>query len=282
MLRDIQESKAIDRNIRGDQGMVASDDAMRTESDSYVTPSTTDLHARILSRLFWPDLQDTSFAIPDEIIELQKRYEKGFENLKQSRKLTWLNALGQVSVELEFEDHTIVEEVHTWQASVIYAFQDLDDSSAGPLTRNVQDLSVELEMDESLVRTALRFWTNKRALHEVSKDVFGVLETLEQMEDGLAATILDGLQMEVETDAGGSSIKSADEQATAKLKIYWQFIVGMLTNGGPMPLPQIVTMLKFAVAGGFPFGEDELRDFLSTMVHDNQLELVGGKYKINS
>jgi anaphase-promoting complex subunit 2 len=66
-----------------------------------------------------------------------------------------------------------------------------------------------------------------------------------------------------------------------KMNVHWQFIVGMLTNQGPMPLARIIMMLKIAVPGGFPFSDEELREFLGGMVSKGKLEIVnGGNYKI--
>ncbi|PQE29070.1 anaphase-promoting complex subunit 2 protein [Rutstroemia sp. NJR-2017a BBW] len=140
------------------------------------------LHAKILSRLFWPQLQDTTYLIPPAIASLQSRYSTGFESLKASRKLTWLPTLGQTTVELELQDRTIVEEVLPWQATVIYAFN--NDSASDPnveITKSVQELIDTLEMDRSLVISALKFWTHKLVLHETTpgSGIYAVLETLD-------------------------------------------------------------------------------------------------------
>ena len=48
-----------------------------------------------------------------------------------------------------------------------------------------------------------------------------------------------------------------------------------------MPLARIVMMLKFAVPGGFPYGNEELKEFLGRRVKEGKLEMVGGgNYKI--
>ncbi|KAI9837421.1 MAG: hypothetical protein M1837_002966 [Sclerophora amabilis] len=286
MLRDVRESKVIDRNIQDGMNLPQLGSDIQTPRTG--PPATPKLHAKILSHLFWPELHEGSFHVPDKIVELQERYEKGFEHLKQSRKLTWLQALGQVNVELEFDDRSnvVVEEVQTWQASVIYAFQDSDDVSGDTVTRTVSQLITQLEMDEGLVRNALVFWVGKFVLREIRKDEFTVLETRDAAEMGgnsqgarqaavAAAEASASVAAEMST-----SVKSADEVATDKLKMYWQFIVGMLTNGGAMPLQQIVMMLKFTVTGGFPFSDEDLREFLRKMVAEGNLEMTGDRYKI--
>jgi anaphase-promoting complex subunit 2 len=253
--------------------------------DEFMSPEgllKPSLHAKILSRLYWPQLQDEDFQIPEVITNLQKRYEEGFESLKASRKLTWLHTLGQATVELELEDRTLVEEVHTWQATVIWTFQD-----QGPrdtvVEKTVQELVQELGMDEALVRSALKFWVKKLVLHEVSPNKFAVMEMLNQEDrarskaQAAASSIL------------GANDESVDEMGIAanegigqeKLGVYWQFIQGMLTNSSPtMALQQIAMMLKMLIVDGFPHSNEELQEFLGRKVAEGSLELVGGKYRL--
>lgn len=264
MLKDIQDSGRVNANIRHNQQLDMSNET--------VNPEGTALNAKILSRLFWPQLQDESFEVPGIITDLQGRYEQGFESLKSARKLTWLPALGQATVELELADRTIVEEVLPWQASVIFAFQDDD----GDQTRSVEQLVLSCKMEEKLVRSALKFWSNKLVLQEVSKDVFTVLESLNQEERARS-----------NAQAAGST-KNTDEPqmpthgiAAEKRQMYWQFIQAMLTNSSSqMPLQQIVMMLKMLMEGGFPYSNEELQEFLGMKVQSGELDVVGGKYRL--
>lgn len=291
MLRDVHESRILDRNIHEDQD-VPEKEIAQSWPVGHLQPAqqrpTPHLHAKVLSRFFWPQLHEESFTLPAAIVELQKRFETGFENMKPERKLTWLNALGQVTVDLELADRNVTEEVTPWQASVIHAFHEPEaaPAPAAQQARTVAQLMTALQMQENLVRSALRFWVSKTVLHEVDKDSFAVLERLDQAGDVVkGAAQVNATNLDVSGDAQASemqSFKSAEDVASSQLKVYWQFIVGMLTNGGPMPLSQIATMLKFAVAGRFPFGDGELREYLSTMVREGKLDLTGEKYKIRT
>lgn len=284
MLRDILDSRRVDTVIRNDQSL-----AMGASGEPYA-----EVHARILSHLFWPSLHDESFSIPPEISAIQARYEKGFETLKQSRKLTWLNALGQVTVHLEFEDRSITEVVQTWQASVIYAFQDDDpdgmtDDDAQPVTKSVTQLMSGLSMSESYVRNGLTFWVGKLVLHPSSSspDTYHVLESLpssaQRTASGSATTLLTAAAAaDAATSAPAPAVRSEEEIMREKMEVFWQFVVGMLTNQGPMPLTRIVMMLKVVVPGGFPLGNEELKQFLEGRVKEGRLEVVGGSYKITA
>lgn len=295
MLRDIFDSRRVDAVVRNDQGM-----ANATEDDE----DAPELHAKVLSHFFWPEIQGQQFKVPSEITELQGRYSEGFESLKQSRKLTWLNGLGQVTVELDLEDRVFVEEVTTWQATVIYAFNNPDEPHE-PVVKTATALSEQLDMSAVLVRSACLFWVSRRILTEVQRDTFRVLETLPTSKDTIvndgdndntAASETagpDAADVGVDTSSSADAAANAAAAATAaakesaeaaameKMNLYWQFIVGMLTNQGAMPLQRIVMMLKIAVPGGFPFSNEELREFLAGMVSKGKLEIVsGGNYKI--
>ncbi len=264
MLRDIIDSRRVDNTICKDQNL----------------SSSPALHARILSHLFWPSLPSETFSIPLEIASLQTRYASGFESLKQSRKLTWLDVLGQVIVQLDFEDRSFVEEVNTWQASVIYAFQTPDSKS--PTAKTVQQLTQELKMSESLVRNALNFWVGKFVLRERSPDTFYVLETLSSSEidaSNMAQSVAAATAATV--SASTSSLMAEDHAFQEKMGMFWQCVVAILTNQGSMPLPQILAYLGVFVPGGFPYGNEVLREFLNAKVQEGKLEIApGGNYKI--
>ncbi|KAL1953696.1 hypothetical protein VTO42DRAFT_2369 [Malbranchea cinnamomea] len=294
MLRDIVDSKRVDNSIRAEQ-----------QNDDTMVEDTPELHAKILSRLYWPSLSDLSFKIPDEIRALQEKYAAGFESLKPSRKLTWLNGLGRVTVELDFEDRLFQDEVTTWQASVIYAFQSPTTPSS-TVTKTVAELAEQLSMSASLVRSACLFWVSKRVLAQTKPDTFSVLETLpedgqENPDDPLATIHAsnsasqaahhhhhhDGAGPSDDAAAAAAAAQeeaekeAANAEAMAKMDFYWQFIVGMLTNQGAMPLQRIIMMLKIVVPGGFPFSSEELKGFLAQKVAQGRLEILGGgNYKI--
>ncbi|KAL8998360.1 MAG: hypothetical protein Q9169_002573 [Polycauliona sp. 2 TL-2023] len=282
MLRDIVDSRRVDHVIRVDQRK-----AMRQGSGP-----EPELHARILSHLFWPSLHSENFSLPPEIVASQALWATGFERLKQSRKLTWLNALGQVNVELNLEDRTVTETVQTWQASVIYAFQEEELGHAQPVTKTVQQLMTTLSMSESFVRNALTFWVGKLVLRPSSShaDTYHVLETLPSSaldpstsSKNMQSTLLNAAAAaDAATSGPAHALRSEEDITQEKMEVFWQFVVGMLTNQGAMPLPRIVMMLKVVVPGGFPFGNEELKSFLEGRVKEGKLEVVGGQYKIKA
>ena len=279
MLRDVLESRKVDQAIQMDGKLI--------EAGAAAFESEPLIHAKILSRLFWPSMGEQTFKLPDSIAREQTAYEKVFESLKHSRKLNWLNSLGQVEVELDFEDRSITEEVAPYQATVIYAFQEQD--SSRPVSKTVTELAEQLEMSPTLVRSACIFWLSKRVLHSTSTpDKYIVIDRL----SGFTGDV-DMSDAPVSIDQGTSQQVAAAEQAAAtaeqeameadkkaKMAVYQQFIISMLTNQGAMPIQRIHMMLGIVVPGGFPFSQEELKDFMAGMVKEGALERgAGGNYK---
>lgn len=195
MLRDVLDSRRLDAVIRKDQNL----DILNELTE----PS---LHAKILSRLFWPSLpgaipishdedDDTpQFKPPLPIMHQRSLYEKGFESLKQTRKLTWNDNLGQVEIELTFADgRSYHDEVLPYQAAVIYSFNDDADVAASSsssrttgkarhegITKTISEISTDLNLPPTLTRSACLLFISKRVLtsHATIPDAFTVLEYL--------------------------------------------------------------------------------------------------------
>jgi anaphase-promoting complex subunit 2 len=292
MLRDVLDSRKVDNVIRQDQGM-----GIPTHSLSPIKGLTTapelesepQFHSKILSRLFWPTLQDQPFSIPAPILAAQSRYEAGFESLKQSRKLTWLNVLGHVEVELDLKDRIFTDDVLPWQAAVIYAFQDESGAEDVPVSCSVSQLAEKLSMSPTLVRSACIFWLSKRILHQPSSadpDTFTVLETLPDASTSASATTTAAqpaafLAAAAEVAAAQAAKEAGEEERAGKLALYKQFIVSLLTNQGAMPVQRIKMMLGVVVPGGFGLGEEELRELLGGMAGEGRVEMgAKGVYRV--
>lgn len=280
MIKDIVDSRVVDSVIRRKQGLAPSPEeleALRDISEEHHAAGLLQpaLHAKILSRLFWPQLHDESYRVPTAISFLQNAYSEGFEILKTSRKLTWLHALGHATVELDLEDRVVYEEVLTWQATVIWAFEG-DAVNGEAISRTVPALVEYLEMDESLVRSALSFWSSKLVLYEIRKDEYAVMETLnaEDRERSKNQTAM------ADEEEAGEAVQGGGIEE--KLAVYWQYIQGMLLNSrAQMAPPQIGMMLRMAVPDGFPYADAELAEFLQVCVAEGKLEVgAGGRYRL--
>ncbi|KAK0392652.1 hypothetical protein NLU13_2147 [Sarocladium strictum] len=269
MLKDIQDSKRVDAVL------------VKTLQKGQPTPA---YHSKILSRLFWPSLPNESFTVPAPIAAIQEQYASGFEQLKSSRKLTWLDQLGTASVKLELEDRTVEVDCKTYEAAVIYAFQDDGEESSTPQKRSFNELWEKLMIDEDLLTESLAFWVSKRIIRDIGDQNFVVIERLDTedgAEDGGDADEDAGAAAGEPGSAGSPRKPKVDPKELERRIIYWQFIVGMLTNSSSaMPLGQILMTLKMLIADGCPWSNEELQEFLGEKVAEGGLELVGGKYRL--
>ena len=255
-----------------------------------IPPVGPTLNAQILSSFFWPVLRDDTFRVPAQIDALQKEYESRFERIKGMRKLRWMNALGEGSITLEFDDRTEeFEHLTPWQVSVVYAFQAQPGEehiakkrvgkSGEGISRNVEQLEEMLEMDEGLVRQAVAFWVGKSVLREISPSTYVVIERLPSKssqaqadEDAAAAAEEIAAVQAAETTA----VKSQTDLLNEKKDVYTLFIIGMLTNQGNLPVQRIAMMMRMMVQGGFPFGVDEVKGLLAEMETDGKVVGLGG------
>ena len=307
MLRDVLDSRRTDNVIRNDANLVPdARDKGRPASSRKIdhkvplsNDSNVQLHAKILSRLFWPsqtleppddpDSYDdaASFLIPTPVVSLQESYSQGFESLKQSRKLTWLNNLGHVTVELDLEDRIFqADDVTPVQASIIYAFQE-DTKTGDSVTKTVSELSSTLKLPEFFVKAACAFWVTKQILTPTPSAPLGssytVLERLpaDETPSRASASKTQALVPPPAPVEPPTPVPTRSAIPPAKAALYTQFITSMLTNQGPMPLARIGMMLGIVVPGGWGYGNEELRELLVDLAKEGKVEMGnGGIWKI--
>lgn len=301
MLRDVLESRRINDSIRtagtkSQSELPQTPGALgpRTPRPRRAAPSPQQvktlpgpvLNAQILSSFFWPVLRDETFNVPAAIESLQQEYESRFERIKGMRKLRWMNALGDSRITLEFDDRTEeFDHLSPWQVSVVYAFQPQPDEErigkgkgkvkSEGVTRTIEQLEEMLAMDESLVHQALAFWVGKSVLREVSPNTYTVIERLDSStkDSDAAAAALELAEVQA---AQSTTVKSQADLLNERKDVYVNFITGMLTNQGNLPLARIFGMMRIMIPGGFPFTADEVKVLLVEMESNGVVVPLGG------
>jgi anaphase-promoting complex subunit 2 len=191
------------------------------------------------------------------------QFSEAYGELKRTRRLEWLKHLGQVKVELAFEDRTLEIETSPSQAAAIWMFQ------SGP--KSLAEIAVGLNLDETIVWPIIQFWLAKGVLRsDADSNRYTVMERLGEQDNVDAEDVVVSL------------VLSAEERANEEMKVYWKYIVGMLTNVGPMPVNNIHSFLKMAVPKEIAYtkSQDELEQYLSIKVDEEVVELSGGRYKL--
>ncbi len=200
-------------------------------------------------------------------------YSTTFSKLKPNRKLKWLPNLGHVRIVLELEDRTFDMSVTPVHAACIHHFSI---QKSWEITR----LAAVLEMDDLNTRRALGFWIKQGIVKESEDDegngtgTYSVLETVDT-----SLPLSSANPGPVVEEGSGSAVQSVEESEADEMKIYWSFVVGMLTNVGTLPIDRIHSMLGM-FAPSYNRSSEELREFLSRMIKEECLEFKGGVYRL--
>lgn len=152
MIKDVEDSRAINKSI----------DSAR-------------LCLTVLSRNYWPTLNDHgsendySAPIQDEFEE----FSRAFAQLKKGRHLKFLPNMGQVEVELEFDNCSKEFTVSPAQATVIEVFNEDGDEIS------IQTVSLSTGMTNYASTQALDFWVKQNVLENVGQQKYRAKKTLQ-------------------------------------------------------------------------------------------------------
>jgi len=253
MLKDVQDSQRMNRHIK---------DKLAEKLDDAV-----DVNALILSAVYWPPFKDDQVTLPDSVKSVMESYTKEFETLKGMRTLNWLEALGDVELDIELEDGSKTFNVNPVQATIIMLFEEKE-------CWEISELCSELDISANAVRTRIGYWMSQGVIIERSSDTF-------QAATSYSSVVKETSFYEVDDDSLASS---AQNQRDEELQTYWSYVVGMLTNIGTLPLERIHSMLKmFAVTGpaGSQCTADDVKQFLDAKVKAGELQFSNGLYKLS-
>ncbi|ORX38980.1 hypothetical protein BD324DRAFT_618100 [Kockovaella imperatae] len=184
MLKDIADSKRINDHVHGD--------------------IKSDVHPLVISRMFWPNIENSALHLPPKLEEAQREYEAAFHRFKPDKHLKILQHLGSVSIRLELADRIVEVEATPLQASIAELFETRDAWSILDLG---QKLGIE---DEETVTNALIWWAEHGVLKETNK---GSWRLLESMEDDVAPSI-----PSMPEDSG---IDRLDETKADAIRVHW-------------------------------------------------------------
>ncbi|KAJ1652782.1 Anaphase-promoting complex subunit 2 [Dispira simplex] len=298
MLKDIGDSRRINQYIHE---ALASEQVRSSTLES--TPSSQFFTGRYLSHLFWPTFREETWKLPPVIKEAQKQVERHYQHFKPARKLHWQPQLGTVELTLTVADHDKTFTVSPFQATLIYHF---GQRSSWTTT----DLASTMDTSPELVRARIGYWVAQGVLETIGSDKYQVVQVLSNSKGLSRDSPSDTKRSTTEGDwedsdtnetgsdfsdeeanldlstavrnAGDTEMVSNQGQRAEEMRIYWSFVVGMLTNLGALSLDRIQGMLGMFVQDPAPYScsERELEQFLALMVREDKLELSSGLYRL--
>ncbi|EPQ50963.1 Cullin [Gloeophyllum trabeum ATCC 11539] len=246
MLRDMTDSRRIDQHVQSQKPSI--------------------LHPVIISRHFWPSLQSGSFVMPQKLRSIQEEYAREFTAFKPDKRLVWLSHMGSVKLELELQDRTIEAEVTPVAAAIIELFSEKDVWTAGELMAQMQRL------DKEHLRKGLNVWVDLGVLKEEGADKYRLLEVAEESSKK-EGTVSAPKPKEL------PAVQTTQQQQAEQMRVFWNYIEGMLTNLGSLPLDRIQNMLKFA--RGYDRSIEQLGMFMEAARREGLVVVRDGMWRLN-
>ncbi|KAJ2787293.1 Anaphase-promoting complex subunit 2 [Coemansia interrupta] len=250
MLRDIAESRRLDGQISAER-----------------------MHATVVSRQFWPPAaREPSWVPPAEMAQVAAQWAGAYEALRPARRLEWRHALGSVALAVEMLDGSVRHvRVRPVDAAVLVVVEGVGRVDA-------KGVAEALEChDVGWVRGRLRAWVARGVLREPLAGVFEPVDC----QAAEHAEVGEGAAGDVEADEQEEQEPEGGMAGVPDLSVQYNYIVGMLTNIGPLPLDRMHAMLAMFVPGDTTTPE-QLRAFLAVKLRDDEerLEMSGGMYRL--
>lgn len=270
MLKDMNDSKRINGGVKAPPApnTPAARDATSTE-----VLRESPLDATVVSALFWPPFANEApdFVLPRAMKEMMDAYGKRYHHLKAPRQMHWKPTLGTVQLEVMHGDIELELSVSPVEATVLMHFQ----------TKHrwgLDELASEMGVTKAVLRRKAVVWINQGILVEEKGEAPGA--SCYRLTSGEDSRATFGAAAADDEGGSGTAVASAEDQAAAGMKVYEQYIVGMLTNFPSLPLDRIHNMLKMFVADP-PYDKsvDQLEAFLNQLIAEDKLVLEGTQYR---
>jgi len=282
MIKDIDDSKRAISNIHN---------TIKTKQRAIAVmngrePADPITDAAIISHIFWPTLQDTQFRHHARVKANLDQFSTEYGQLKNPRRLVWMNQLGTVQLELDVVeiklDGTTAIETREFTctpllATLISHFEDRDQWT-------IVDLCNETGLAEHVIQKKITYWVNNRVIKLVpdSPAIYEVATRDHLLRGENDHNDVASMMDEDGSDAQAVSIFAQEEE---EMEIYESYIVGMLTNLGQLGHSRIHEMLKMYVSGGsdvkYSKTPQQLGMFLQHLCKQEKLERgPDGMFKI--
>ena len=280
MLRDIEDSKRINNSITSELLRTNGKSWQRLSDDGTITGM---VDFAIISGNYWPggtSDNDNSLLVHPVLDESIKLFQNMYAVLKKPRKLTRISPLGQIDLDLNFNDgSTRSFSVNPIQATIIMHLSDQNSIS-------LHELSSKCEIEEDDLRRKIAFWMAK-----------GVVKENYDGQNNVFYTILEEQMLNSQADLMNrsnnsySDVMNVEESTITETKVKAMYILcesyitGMLSNQESMTLERIHTLLKLMSGSDtrsdlkYDLNIMQLHQFLVKLVDSNKIELIDGSYR---
>ncbi|KAG8945291.1 hypothetical protein FRC04_001068 [Tulasnella sp. 424] len=258
MMKDITDSRRSDTQIHNLRS------AQRAAEHA---PNPLPIHTTIISRLFWPPVQRSSLVMPGQFQKMQEDYAKAFSVTKPDRKIRFMSNVGSVSLDLELSDRTLsLTDLTPLQAAIIELFSSKEVWTSDDIAKDLGGV------DAPSVDKALEYWMDHGVLKSLGNKEYQLLEVAEERKQGASRPVRKAVE-----DSPGNMAEAEDQEAE-QMRVYWQFIQGMLTNFGTLPTDRIHNMLKFSQT--YNKTREQLAAFLEALKREGLVDFRDGTWRL--
>lgn len=231
------------------------------------------IDAMIVSRHFWPTIHGRVFKMHPRAATYLSKFSSRYSVLKAPRELDWKLNLGVVELDVVFGgDQKRSFRVDPLHASLLLHFED-----SGRWAFEL--LAEKTGLAKSELRKKMMLWVNFGVIQQESSNCAYVVPQRLSDLDGPRGKRGGVMMITSDGDEPDRAV-SGEEQMVARMKVFEQYIMGMLTNLGALPLQRIHNMLKMFASGEYDKTTDELLHFLNELVDAGKLEHICGVYSI--
>jgi len=179
-----------------------------------------------------------------------------------------------VTIEVKFANKTVKHlKCSPMHASILEAF-------VAQSQWRLDSLAAHLGIDADVVRRRIALWINRGFIHEMQRTSHGDICFEAPSSLGAGGEARQNYEDDFDTSQGGV----AEAQMEQEMRMYEQYVMGMLTNLESLPLSRIHNMLRMFCASdgeqGYNCSETELQRFLNRLVEDGKLEFGSGCFKL--
>jgi anaphase-promoting complex subunit 2 len=267
MLRDFLDSKRLSKEVTS-----RANEALMREFAGLLHSEFSALESLIVSHHYWPPTGKDKPILHPSLQLLFKAMSSEYAVLRKPRHLQLLPSHGTITLQVEVNGQQQDVTCSLQQASVILYLQDAP-STGMP----VKEVAIRMNVTNHTLMKLASFW-EQAAVVSVRPPTGGDI-------GDCMICIVDGSSPSRAVHSGVADEESdtRDRDDPEAVATWMSFVMGMLTNLGPLPLDRIHSNLQlFAGMGAHPYEKSsgDLSKLLSSMIQSKKLVLNHGHYSL--
>ncbi len=166
------------------------------------------------------------------------------------------------------EDRVVELDITPEQAVFIKLFEEKSEISLDDITTHFEN-----QISSTEITKLLTFWHKEKVIMEFKTNWY---KTVEKLSD------LDNEIQDVGHNDAGIVEEDSTDNTISKMGYLFPFINGMLKNLGTLPIDRIHSFLGIVVPPETPYmaTKDQLKNYMESLVEEDEIEKVGDSYKL--